>query len=447
MPHPPSEQPSVAPVPSDSLIEERRHEQSSTTTSESGGDTPRATPVAPSDSNNDSGATGGRLADDVSTAADADHKDSQRRQHKKKSNRRRGRNVMSPSTEGPQPQMAYAAYPHAYPIQSSIQVMQPQDHAGRGGRPPRNEQVHQSTHEQSLTDPQPGMQQGPNHSYPRRHRELFPVGTYKTEICRSHLTNGYCEYGANCQFAHGISELRPRHFDVKYKTQLCKNYHKDGNCRFGSRCKFIHDEHRIQVDTNEFWLVSPSENLVRVEIVENAQRRQQLQALVESPPPPPPNQGNLNRELEEKKRQVLHNARQAAARAAAARAAMQQALVAATQGVTSTAGIAMQPTAGQVSAFAKPQLAQPLPMQNAQPQVAAGPHAQSPGPFYLPPHVPPFINPYYSLPGVGLPGTAPTGYFYPAASAGQSVSHQRPISPVQAVDGGGGSSSAIPSFN
>jgi hypothetical protein len=66
---------------------------------------------------------------------------------------------------------------------------------------------------------------------------------------------------------------------VKYKTQLCKNYHANGNCRFGSRCKFIHDEQRIQVTESEHWLVSPSENFVRVEIVDNPLRQAQLAAL------------------------------------------------------------------------------------------------------------------------------------------------------------------------
>jgi len=295
-----------------------------------------------------------------------------------------------------------------------------------------------------------------NNMYARRqHRELFPVGTYKTEICRSHLTSGYCEYGANCQFAHGISELRPRHFDVKYKTQLCKNYHKDGNCRFGSRCKFIHDEHRIQVDTNEFWLVSPSENLVRVEIVENAQRRQQLQALVESPPPPPPNQGNLNREVEEKKRQVLQNARQAAARAAAARAAMQQALAAA-QGVAGTSPALQLQSTTQVPTFtAKTQLAQPHAMSNTQPQ--GGPQSPGPGPYYITPAQMPFmggINPYYSLPvGVGIPAAAPAaGYFYTAPAvaahaapngAMYSTGSQGPPSPNSAFQ----AANSMPSFN
>jgi len=77
-------------------------------------------------------------------------------------------------------------------------------------------------------------------------------------------------------------ELRPRRYGVKYKTQLCKNYHLEGHCRFGSRCKFIHDEERIQVGDREFWLISPSENLVRVEVVENPQRATQLKQLLDT---------------------------------------------------------------------------------------------------------------------------------------------------------------------
>jgi hypothetical protein len=32
---------------------------------------------------------------------------------------------------------------------------------------------------------------------------------YKTELCRGFSRDGSCRYGANCQFAHGIEELRP----------------------------------------------------------------------------------------------------------------------------------------------------------------------------------------------------------------------------------------------
>lgn len=45
------------------------------------------------------------------------------------------------------------------------------------------------------------------------------------------------------------------------------------------------DEVRIQIDENEFWLVSPSERAVRREEVSNSQRRSQLKTLANSPPP------------------------------------------------------------------------------------------------------------------------------------------------------------------
>lgn len=118
-------------------------------------------------------------------------------------------------------------------------------------------------------------------------KSQFVAQNYKTEVCRSHRQTGTCEYGKSCQFAHGIQELRPRHYGVKYKTQECKNYHAEGYCRFGSRCKFIHDESRIRVADDEFWLVSPSENLVRVEVVDNAERQEELAQLVSTTNAPP----------------------------------------------------------------------------------------------------------------------------------------------------------------
>lgn len=64
---------------------------------------------------------------------------------------------------------------------------------------------------------------------------------YKTEICRSYLmNNGYCKYGAKCQFAHGDRERRPVRRHPRYKTKLCRNYVTTGECPYGSRCRFIH---------------------------------------------------------------------------------------------------------------------------------------------------------------------------------------------------------------
>lgn len=115
------------------------------------------------------------------------------------------------------------------------------------------------------------------------------VENYKTEICQSYRFYGFCEYEDNCQFAHGLDDLRPRDFGLQYKTERCKNYHgtsggsqPSGYCPFQSRCKFLHDEKRVQVGDSEFWLISPSENLIRVEVVDNRARKEQLMKLVDA---------------------------------------------------------------------------------------------------------------------------------------------------------------------
>jgi hypothetical protein len=105
--------------------------------------------------------------------------------------------------------------------------------------------------------------------------------TYRTELCSSFFLSGYCEFSSSCMFAHSCQELRPRAFDPNYKTTNCLNY---PNCPFGSRCKFIHEEFRVEADylQGEYWLISPVERLVRIEIVNenNLQRRKFLQRLV-----------------------------------------------------------------------------------------------------------------------------------------------------------------------
>lgn len=63
---------------------------------------------------------------------------------------------------------------------------------------------------------------------------------YKTELCRTFTEKGYCRYGAKCQFAHGLGELRQVQRHPRYKTEICNSYHQTGTCRYGHRCRFIH---------------------------------------------------------------------------------------------------------------------------------------------------------------------------------------------------------------
>lgn len=65
---------------------------------------------------------------------------------------------------------------------------------------------------------------------------------YKTELCKRFSEFGSCRYGAKCQFAHGIAELRHVVRHPKYKTTKCKSYWGSGHCPYGSRCRFIHEE-------------------------------------------------------------------------------------------------------------------------------------------------------------------------------------------------------------
>lgn len=50
-----------------------------------------------------------------------------------------------------------------------------------------------------------------------------------------------CPYGDKCNFAHGQNELKSRSFThPNYKTVRCRNFYMEGYCCFGARCQFIH---------------------------------------------------------------------------------------------------------------------------------------------------------------------------------------------------------------
>ncbi|KAF1393507.1 hypothetical protein PFLUV_G00016710 [Perca fluviatilis] len=68
---------------------------------------------------------------------------------------------------------------------------------------------------------------------------------YKTELCRTYEESGTCKYGAKCQFAHGMDELRGLCRHPKYKTEPCRTFHTIGFCPYGARCHFIHNADEI----------------------------------------------------------------------------------------------------------------------------------------------------------------------------------------------------------
>ena len=72
----------------------------------------------------------------------------------------------------------------------------------------------------------------------------IPVPKRKLELCRSFSETGFCHYGENCFFAHGLAELQQHQPTLKKK--MCRNYHQHRYCKFGSRCNFVHNPRHPQ---------------------------------------------------------------------------------------------------------------------------------------------------------------------------------------------------------
>ncbi|XP_075499633.1 zinc finger CCCH domain-containing protein 14-like [Primulina tabacum] len=70
--------------------------------------------------------------------------------------------------------------------------------------------------------------------------EVYDQGMSKTELCNKWQETGACPYGENCQFAHGINELRPVIRHPRYKTEVCRMVLTGDICPYGHRCHFRH---------------------------------------------------------------------------------------------------------------------------------------------------------------------------------------------------------------
>ncbi|XP_042504653.1 zinc finger CCCH domain-containing protein 15-like isoform X2 [Macadamia integrifolia] len=70
--------------------------------------------------------------------------------------------------------------------------------------------------------------------------EVFNQGMFKTELCNKWQETGTCPYGDHCQFAHGVSELRPVIRHPRYKTEVCRMVLAGDKCSYGHRCHFRH---------------------------------------------------------------------------------------------------------------------------------------------------------------------------------------------------------------
>ncbi|CCK68179.1 putative mRNA-binding protein CTH1 KNAG_0A05120 [Huiozyma naganishii CBS 8797] len=89
-----------------------------------------------------------------------------------------------------------------------------------------------------------------HHHHPQQQQQQQQVNKqlYKTELCESFTTKGFCKYGNKCQFAHGLHELNFKTFTNNFRTKPCNNWQKLGYCPYGKRCRFKHGDNRdIQI--------------------------------------------------------------------------------------------------------------------------------------------------------------------------------------------------------
>ncbi|VAH77878.1 unnamed protein product [Triticum turgidum subsp. durum] len=70
--------------------------------------------------------------------------------------------------------------------------------------------------------------------------DVYNQGMFKTELCNKWEETGACPYWDQCQFAHGVSELRPVIRHPRYKTEVCRMVLNGEVCPYGHRCHFRH---------------------------------------------------------------------------------------------------------------------------------------------------------------------------------------------------------------
>ncbi|KAJ3118556.1 hypothetical protein HDU96_000508 [Phlyctochytrium bullatum] len=144
----------------------------------------------------------------------------------------------APRAPGPAVVIPPMAYP-GFPTSAAAPVVVP---GGGGPLSPKPRSARKSSGNIHATSPPREAEEGPSKEPGAKKvdKEQKKVNLYKTELCRSWEETGDCRYGAKCQFAHSMEELRVVERHPKYKTQMCKTFWEKGTCPYGKRCCFIH---------------------------------------------------------------------------------------------------------------------------------------------------------------------------------------------------------------
>ena len=67
-----------------------------------------------------------------------------------------------------------------------------------------------------------------------------PASHKYPELCPTYTYTGYCPYGYDCHYAHGLAELPPGIIATGYKSRPCASMVNTGSCPNGISCNFMH---------------------------------------------------------------------------------------------------------------------------------------------------------------------------------------------------------------
>jgi hypothetical protein len=114
------------------------------------------------------------------------------------------------------------------------------------------------------------------HDYVNYEEEFFNDCKFKTELCSSYTSNGFCRYGNKCRFAHGKTELFDKSLAYpKYKQTECNSFFTYGSCAYGLRCHFKHDDRQLTTldrSWHTYNLLVNQKKTTRLEVFKNMEK-------------------------------------------------------------------------------------------------------------------------------------------------------------------------------
>jgi len=115
---------------------------------------------------------------------------------------------------------------------------------------------------------------------------------YKTELCKFYTLTGYCKFGENCAYAHGVENLRSKVTNsIFFRSKKCVSFFEKGFCPYGNRCQFQHQIKSNIVNNpyeknmsyeNYLKTMNKFENIINIKALRNKKRLDVFEKIVKN---------------------------------------------------------------------------------------------------------------------------------------------------------------------